>query len=61
MTKNDEESIFEEMKLWFDDEHLNPNQNVTINEKAKSISLQHWGFEVVLLPNGTYYVNDTSG
>lgn len=25
------------------------------------VSLQFWGWEIILLPNGSYYINDTSG
>lgn len=25
------------------------------------VSLQFWGWEIVLLPNGKYYINDTTG
>lgn len=41
---------------------IRENDCPTLNEfSEKSLVLQFHGFELVLMPDGTYYFNDTSG
>lgn len=44
--------------VWFSDQET---IEVTPRIAGNTVTIQFWGFEVVLLGNGAYFMNDTSG
>jgi len=54
-------------KLKYDPDFYLPNRSpntIAANVRVvtdKKVTLQFWGWELVLLENGTYFINDTSG
>lgn len=53
----------EDLESFFSDIQDMEVQRATFYKKIykDSIAIQLWGFEVVLMPDGTYFLNDTSG
>ena len=58
MTKYTTEDRFNEVIRFIEDIK---EENVTIYIEKNKISLQFWGWEIVLLKSGNYFANDTSG
>lgn len=56
----DEPPIKDKLKH-YGTEYLHNGLHTTATIKEKSIALQFCGWEIVLLDNGQYFINDTSG
>lgn len=53
---------FEELAKWLDEEcSLTDETEVRVYRNKDSVSLQFYGWEIVLRGDGTYYANDTTG
>jgi hypothetical protein len=57
-----EEPLIGELLQSYSQEYIESGLHCSVtNNNENNVKLQFCGWELVLLPDGTYYINDTSG